>query len=58
MANLKSQNTKYDDDNNEHLPIIKYPHLTKLNLIGAHGDYIEQFLLHSKSILTNYISVS
>ncbi|CAF3496483.1 unnamed protein product [Rotaria socialis] len=58
INNLQSQNKKSDDDNNEHLPIIKYPHLTKLYLINAHDDYIEQFLLHSKSVLTNYISLS
>ncbi|CAF4896155.1 unnamed protein product, partial [Rotaria sp. Silwood2] len=58
IANLRTQNKKSDDDNNEHQPIIKYPHLTKLYLINAHDDYIQQFLLHSKSVLTNYISLS
>ncbi|CAF2782687.1 unnamed protein product [Rotaria sp. Silwood2] len=58
IQNFQSQNKKSDDDNNEHLPIIKYSHLTKLYLINVHDDYIEQFLFHSKSVLTNYISLS
>jgi hypothetical protein len=55
IENFQSQNEKSVDDNNQHLPIIKYPYLTKLNLIHVHDDYIEQFLFHSKSSLTNYI---
>ncbi|CAF0795699.1 unnamed protein product [Rotaria sordida] len=44
--------------NSQDLPIIKYPHLVKLNLIEAHNDYIEQFLIDWKISLTNIIRFS
>jgi hypothetical protein len=31
---------------NRNLPAIKYPHLTLLNLLDAHNDYIEHNNLH------------
>ncbi|CAF1320368.1 unnamed protein product [Rotaria sordida] len=39
------------------LPVIKYAHLTLLSLNSAHNDYIEQFLIHTKTCLSNYISL-
>ncbi|CAF2853826.1 unnamed protein product [Rotaria sp. Silwood2] len=44
--------------NNQDIPIIKYPHLVKLNLTEAHIDYIEQFLVHWKTSLTNIVRLS
>ncbi|CAF2772768.1 unnamed protein product [Rotaria sp. Silwood2] len=40
-------------DNNEHLSIIKYPHLSQLDLSEAQDDYIEQFLVDTKTCLPN-----
>ncbi|CAF1460558.1 unnamed protein product [Rotaria sordida] len=56
LANNKPQNDKQNDDN-KNLPIIKYPHLTALYLIVAHIDYIEQFLLHTKTHLSNNVDL-
>ncbi|UJR09953.1 hypothetical protein I4U23_014176, partial [Adineta vaga] len=56
VINEKAQYDKRSstsNDNNEHLPIIEYPHLTKLDLIEGHHDYIEQFLLDTKTCLPN-----
>ncbi|CAF1311884.1 unnamed protein product [Rotaria sp. Silwood1] len=40
-------------DNNEHLSIIEYPHLSQLDLSEAQDDYIEQFLVDTKTCLSN-----
>ncbi|CAF3810313.1 unnamed protein product [Rotaria sp. Silwood1] len=40
-------------DNNEHLSIIEYPHLSQLDLSEAQDDYIEQFLVDTKISLSN-----
>ncbi|CAF2146388.1 unnamed protein product [Rotaria magnacalcarata] len=37
--------------NNQHFSIIKYPRLIELVLYDAHEDYVEQFLLDTKSSL-------
>lgn len=42
-------------NNNENLAIIQYPHLDVLNLLEAHDDYVEQFLVESQLHLSNYI---
>lgn len=42
-------------NNNKHLSIIEYPHLIELNFIYAHDDYIEQFLINTKTFLPNNI---
>ncbi|CAF3478875.1 unnamed protein product [Rotaria sp. Silwood1] len=59
LINEKSQNNKQsrklDDDNNQHLSIIEYPYLSELDLVEAHDDYIEQFLLDTKTCLPNGI---
>ncbi|CAF0903042.1 unnamed protein product [Rotaria sordida] len=62
FINRKSQNDKQCgklDDKNEYLPIIEYPHLSQLNLTEAHDDYIEEFLIDTKTCLPNnlYLSV-
>ncbi|CAF3327609.1 unnamed protein product [Rotaria sp. Silwood2] len=53
------QSRKLDDDNNQHLSIIEYPYLFELDLVDAHDDYIEQFLVDTKTCLPNgvYLSV-
>jgi hypothetical protein len=57
LENFQAQKEKSNDDN-QHLPIIEYPHITKLSLLDGHDDYIEQFLFRSKALLPNYISIS
>jgi hypothetical protein len=41
------------------LSITEYPHLSKLNLTEAHDDYVEEFLVDTKTCLPNnlYLSV-
>ncbi|CAF1374487.1 unnamed protein product [Rotaria sordida] len=61
LINEKPQNDKryriFDDDN-QHLSIIEYPHLSHLNLDEAHDDYVEQFLLDTKTSLPNSVYLS
>jgi hypothetical protein len=58
LSNEKPQNNKQcreSKNDNQHLSIIKYSHLTKLNLFETHEDYVEQFLVDTKMSLTNGI---
>jgi hypothetical protein len=54
VSNLKPQNQKLNEDG-RHFPIIEYAHLNVLRLINAHVDYAEQFLLNTKTCLSNSI---
>ncbi len=47
VNNDKPQKNKFDD--NRHLSIIEYSYLTHLDLSLAHQDYVEQFLLDTKT---------
>ncbi|CAF3547553.1 unnamed protein product [Rotaria sp. Silwood1] len=62
LINEKSQNNKQsrklDDDNNQHLSIIEYPYLSELDLVEAHDAYIEQFLVDTKTCLSNGICLT
>jgi hypothetical protein len=51
----KNKQCKKSKDDNQHLSIIKYPHLTELHLREVHEDYIEQFLVHTKTCLPNNV---
>jgi len=51
MKKLSLINEKSQLNNNQHFSIIEYPRLTELILLEAHNDYIEQFLLDTKSSL-------
>ena len=54
LSNEKSQNDKRyinSKSDNGNLLIIEYPHLTELDLSEAHDDYVEQFLLDTKTYL-------
>ena len=60
LSNRKAQkdkNYRNSKDNSEDLPLIKYLHLTKLDLISAHQDYINLFLDHTITSLPNCISL-
>ncbi|CAF2145333.1 unnamed protein product [Rotaria magnacalcarata] len=50
QQNFNNENRKYS--------IINYYHLTKLHLVHVHDDYAEQFLLDTKTYLSNYIQLS
>lgn len=43
---------------NERLPVITYPSLRQLSLACAHDDYLEQFLLETKTFLSADLRVS
>jgi hypothetical protein len=51
----KNQQCRKSNDDNESLTIIQYPFLTKLDLLEAHDDYVEQFLLDTKTCLPNNV---
>ena len=54
VANRKPQNNKQcgrSKSNNQNLLIIQYPHLKYLRFKGTHDDYVEQFLLGTKTYL-------
>jgi hypothetical protein len=58
LTNHKSQNRKQSyksNDDSRNLSIIEYSCLTELNIVKVHDDYIEQFLLDSKTYLQNNI---
>ncbi|CAF2725803.1 unnamed protein product [Rotaria sp. Silwood2] len=43
------------NDNNEHFSIIEYLHLNELNLSDVDDDYVEQFLINTKTCLLNNV---
>jgi len=54
INNRKPQNNKQSRESknqNKDLLIIRYPHLKYLDFKQTHDDYIEQFLLHTKTFL-------
>jgi hypothetical protein len=48
----KNKFSQQSNDDDQHLSIIEYLHLTLLVLYDAHDDYVEQFLLDTKTCLT------
>ncbi|CAF1414465.1 unnamed protein product [Rotaria sordida] len=61
LYNKKRQNNKQyrkSKENIEHLSIVEYPYLTNLTLYNTHYDYIEEFLLDTKTCLTNGVYLS
>lgn len=61
VKNKKAQENKLYktlNNNNQDLTIIKYPHLIELDLIAAHDDYVELFLLNIKSNFSQNVSLS
>ena len=43
---------------NQRLPIIAYPSLRRLVLLCVHDDYLEQFLLETKTFLSSSLQLS
>ncbi|CAF2924919.1 unnamed protein product [Rotaria sp. Silwood2] len=54
---INSEQQKSNNENQKY-SIINYYHLTKLHLVHVHDDYAEQFLLDTKTYLSNYIQLS
>jgi hypothetical protein len=52
QINKQCIKSKYD---NQDLSIIEYPHLTSLFLTEVHDDYVEQFLVDTKTCLPNNV---
>jgi hypothetical protein len=60
IDNQSPQNHKQcqqSNKNHRNLRVIEYPHLITLKLYAVHDDYIEQFLVHTKACLSNYINL-
>jgi hypothetical protein len=58
VCNKKPQNNKLCNQSkniNQQSSIIEYPHLTHLDLTDAHDDYVEEFLLDTKTSLPNHV---
>ena len=61
LINEKAQNEKQCgqfDGEDEQLSISEYPHLSLLDLTDAHDDYLEEFLLHTNTSLSNHLYLS
>lgn len=57
IDNIHSQKQK-SNNNDQDLHVIEYSYRAQLYLLEIHDDYLEQFLLHSKSLFSKQISVS
>ncbi|CAF3844896.1 unnamed protein product [Rotaria sp. Silwood1] len=60
LVNEKGQNNKQcikSSNHHQNLPIIKYPCLIELDFVQVHEDYIEQFLLDTKTYLPYNVTV-
>jgi hypothetical protein len=58
LINRQSQKQKQSSqlmNDNQNFSIVKYCYLTKLNIRNVHDDYIEEFLLNTKTYLQNNI---
>jgi hypothetical protein len=57
LINKTSQNNKQCrySNNHQNLSIIEYPHLIELDLLPAHEDYLEQFLLDNRTRLPYHV---
>lgn len=55
IKELILHNREPQKNNNQQLPIIIYSHLTELDLIETHENYVEQFLNDVKMCLSNNI---
>lgn len=54
----KNKHCEEIEGDNHYLSIAQYPHLTDLNLHEVHEDYVEQFLLHTRTFLPNNVVVA
>ena len=57
MEKLTVHNRKLQKNNNQQCSIIEYPHLTEIHLVETHENYVEQFLINSKTRLLNNVMI-
>ncbi|CAF4649085.1 unnamed protein product, partial [Rotaria sp. Silwood2] len=60
LRNFQPQNNKLrteSNKDNQNLPIIKYPNLTDLTLNLVNNDYVEQYLLDTRTYLPNTVEL-
>jgi hypothetical protein len=55
IEKLSLNNHQPQQNDNVHLKIIPYSHLTKLDLLRAHENYVEQFLNNTKTCLSKNV---
>ncbi|CAF3189770.1 unnamed protein product [Rotaria sp. Silwood2] len=55
MEKLILHNREPQKNNNQQRSIIEYPHLTQLDLVRTHENYVEQFLVNTKMSLLNSV---
>jgi len=55
MKELVLHNRQQQKNENQQWSIIEYLHITVLDLVQTHDNYVEQFLNNAKSCLRNYI---
>ncbi|CAF4473033.1 unnamed protein product [Rotaria sp. Silwood2] len=55
---LTLNNREPQENDNQQCLIIKYHHLTKLDLVQAHENYVEEFLNSTKTCLLNKVHLS
>jgi hypothetical protein len=53
----KKKFSQQSNDDDQYLSIIECPHLTLLELDEAHDDYVEQFLLDTKTCLPMKVDI-
>ncbi|CAF1217434.1 unnamed protein product [Rotaria sp. Silwood1] len=53
----KNKQSRKSKDDDQDFSIVKYPHLNDLNLYEVHDDYIEQFLMDSKTYLPYHVEL-
>jgi hypothetical protein len=58
LTNRYSQNYNQSMINDQNLEMVKYYHLVELDIRQVHDDYVEEFLLNTKTYLHNSISLN
>lgn len=53
----KNKHCEEIEGDNHYLSIAQYPHLIDLDLHEVHDDYVEQFLLHTRTFLPNNVRI-
>ena len=53
----KNKHCEEIEGDNHYLSIAQYPHLIDLHLHEVHEDYVEQFLLHTRTFLPNNVRI-
>ena len=57
IINFKPQNHRQSDNHQRNPSPIKYVHLIRLTLFDVHDDYVEQFLLNTKTNLVQEVAL-